>query len=314
MLSVADDDLAQLSRWHLYATARSVLEEVAMRRPEQHALATEMSTLITLGQLAQEPAPEAPVALPTGGVGPGQVLIQQRGVWLTVTVPNSFQRGTSVAYVWYRRDVGQSLWVQPATMARFTQLSGAGVDHDSQAMGTCPVPGDYRVDIVAGGALLASAELTVAPPTGSRYVLEEDLSAGATVCRPADWQRVEADDRELVVTKSEISASVRVSAARLDDPEIESADQAAQDARLDGILGAQFDPSLSSTGPPQAFVVANLAGRLEVRTAVDGRVAIAFAALDRELVRVVVAEGTQDSMQALGTVFDTASFLWSGPA
>ncbi len=139
-----------------------------------------------------------------------------------------------------------------------------------------------------------------------------NLAAAAAVCRPADWQRIEGGDRELAVARADGSASIHISASRIEGGGAGLKARAEKDVFLDQFIRGQFDRPLKSTGAPAAATVGGLTGRAQTGTARDGTKLYIFAAVDEGIVRSVVMRYPPEATPTVAAAVNTVAFLWTG--
>jgi Tfp pilus assembly protein PilF len=288
------------SRLSLDATARSVLDEIATQRPASAKLATAMSILFTdavVPAIVGSPLPASAGSGETDGL-----TAHQNGAWLTATLTNSFNEGAPASFIWYRRQRNGSFWVQPTTMISVQQLAGSGTDTSSVAMGLCPIPGTYRVDVIVGSSLVASTQHEVVSNAGS-FTYQENILAGAAACRPDRWID-QSDESGLMMGAEERGATLRVFAEHVSDTDVEVGGD-----RIAARLAEVLEPTWRVEPGVRDVAVSGVSGQQETRVSPEGDVEYAFVGRDGALLRIVHARVPRSALPLLNEVLASVAFI-----
>jgi tetratricopeptide (TPR) repeat protein len=248
-------------RAQLYAGARTDLEEAIFLNDDRTDLAEKFESQITgseIGQAAKD-APAAPNAKA------GEIEFTPDGSKIHAEFDYSgIPSGAGVGFVWYyhQSDASPFLSQQAARfdgdegMSRALPFDGddSGRYFVEGQIGSCPRPGEYRLDVYVGDTLVTTGVTTIeAGPLGKPVAESSDLMS-ASLCRPADWQDDRSDPDVVTFLSPDKSATFSVGSYLLNEADLPDDKVQAEDDFIRGFFGTDV-PSISN------FHLSGVAGR-----------------------------------------------------
>jgi tetratricopeptide (TPR) repeat protein len=173
-------------RQELFSSGLTALEILAAQQPQERALVGRVE-----GELvAAEGRQLVPRAATAGRASISALRLQVTGAQLRLSYRyTDIPTGARLAAIAYFRPRGTVSWIQPRALTDFfaDRLKPAGTAYLTLTDRSCPVPGDYRVDIYSGTRRLASATARSTLPQES-LIFYDDPVSGVVLCRPQGWQ------------------------------------------------------------------------------------------------------------------------------
>jgi tetratricopeptide (TPR) repeat protein len=288
-------------RKSLFAAARAVLDEVGTQQSTQFPLTSRLSAELTEAQRDIEVGPSGSPSASSSADEVGLTDVGSIGSNVTATVTTTASHDVPFAIVGYFRTKSSRPWHQPTTMVQFGTLApaspGAVV---KMPMGTCPVAGDYRLDLIVDGRVAKSQEVTVEEPASGHMAAEQDLIAEAFLCRPQHWTRA-TDDTTLSIS-DESGTTIEIGAVPVGPIPADGSDP------LDAVIRSISDPAFVPD-PSTVQLLGGRTGRWVRLVATDGRYQFVFASEDGLIVRYLVATATEAHFAQITEVLGTVLFL-----
>lgn len=295
------DEPNEFVRGDIFAGGRTDLELLVLAEPELDEAAERFETQLT--------SAETELRLGDRGSSRGAtietVALEQDGAFMAVDyVAEGLEDGTPLAFIGYHRTERDGPFVQPSQMVDFRRFEAADEGATAFAFlsnGQCLPPGDYRVDVYAGGRKMAEIEGEVTPSVLGEISAETNDDLGLSMCVPTEWE-VEADLETgflQAVDPAEELGLVQVGVLAM------GAEALAQGG--DVLVAEQIDTAIDDLGgtpePPQEAFVGGISGTVtEVDMGGGARASVGSAITDDGVVHVVITFGAdQETFDAIKT-------------
>ncbi len=247
-----------ISRQALYASGRSVLDELIGLRPSRTDAARRMQARITGTEMNVRLNGHFGDALPGAEV---DVTLRPEGAGVRASFDvRNLPRDTPIGLIWYHRRDGSQPWDQPPQMNEFGYLDKEMGSYSwVRSLAGCPVDGQYRLDFYLGARLAATATTSVPELSLGPLVLETNVILAASACRPQNWEVYRDDEAFWGFTAPDQLSYFRISVFPL-DPATTTDMRAAEDQAVNFILQPLTAP-LGATYQMDSFSIGGVETR-----------------------------------------------------
>lgn len=300
----------EIERDNLYAAARTDLEILAGLEPGRADIVRRFTEQL-VGSETERQLGELGPEVADGLVSDFEFSFDQSFVTAAYSY-EAIPEDAALAFVWYVRPGPDTPWNQEPAMNSFRVhgLLESGTDFESASPGLCPIPGEYRVDVFAGGRLVGSAETEREVGTLGLLVPKSDEVLGVSLCHPAEWQ-VEAEPGESYVASDEANG-IAIAVSTFPVPAgLPVTDTAGIEAFAIQSAATGLDGS-TALGGLEATTIGGFPATVGLFKISTGEAAVIASAGEDNVLRAVIVLAPSDPLGAVAPVLETVSFL-GGP-